>query len=511
MIEWVQPSLFFYLGAALLPLVKGRSRSALLLSIPALGLLAILSASQGTHGVLPFIGHDLIFGRVDKLSLGFGAVFMVSAFASFVFALHVKDCREHMAALLYVGSAVGAVFAGDLFTFFLFWEIASFSSVFLIWLRGGKASNAAGMRYMLVHITGGILLLGGITMHVASGGGITFDAFPQMGLGPIMMLMGFLINAAVPPVHAWLADAYPEATLTGVIFLSVFTTKTAIYALIRGFPGTPILIVLGAVMAVYGVMYVVNENNCQRAWCYHLISQNGYMITGIGIGTALGINGAVSLAFTNIIYKALLMMGISSVTHMTGGRKQSELGGLYKSMPWTFLLFVIGGFSIAGLPPLLGFVSKSIVVSAAAEAHQGWVILMLVFAACGTWLTPLKLIYTIFLGEARGEGWKITAKDPPAHMLWAMRILALICVSFGLFPGLLYDMLPHPMDYHPYTMGHLVEAFQYLGFTLLAFMLFLKKLKPEKQISLDTDYFYRKGSAVFMCLVKRLAFLRHVT
>ncbi len=511
MIEWVQPSLIFFIGAVIVPFLKGKARSALLLSIPVLGLLAILSVSQGIHGVVPFIGQELIFGRVDKLSLGFGSVFMVSAFASLVFSLHVKDAREHIAALFYVGSAVGAVFAGDLFTFFLFWEISSFASVFLIWLKDGKASNAAGMRYILVHITGGLLLFGGIVIHVGSGGGIVFDEMSQMGLGPSLMLAGFLINAAVPPLHAWLADAYPEATLTGIIFLSVFTTKTAIYALIRGFPGTPMLIVLGAIMAVYGVMYAVNENNCQRVWCYHLISQNGYMVTGIGIGTALGINGAVALAFTNIIYKALLMMGISSVTHMTGGEKQSELGGLYKSMPWTFLLFVIGGFAIAGVPPLVGFVSKSIVVSAAAEIDQGWVILMLVFGACGTWLHPLKLIYMVFLGEDRAKDRKVVVTDPPANMLWGMRILAALCIFFGLFPGLLYAMFPYPMDYEPYTMGHLVKAFQYMGFTLLVFMLFLKKLKPENYISLDTDYIYRKGSAVFMWVVKRLAFLRHVT
>lgn len=511
MIEWVHPSVFFYIGAALLLFVKGRGRSVLLLAIPALALFTMLSASQGIYGLVSFIGQELIFGRVDKLSLGFGAVFMVSAFASLVFALHVKDCREHIAALLYVGSALGAVFSGDLFSFFLFWEISSFASVFLIWLRGEKSSNAAGMRYILVHITGGLLLFGGIVIHVGSGGGITFSALPQTGLGPSLMLIGFLINAAVPPLHAWLTDAYPEATLTGVIFLSVFTTKTAIYALIRGFSGTPILIVLGAIMAVYGVMYAVIENNCQRAWCYHLISQNGYMVTGIGIGTALGLNGAVALAFTNIIYKALLMMGISSVTHITGGRKQSELGGLYRSMPWTFILFAIGGLAIAGVPPLVGFVSKSIVVSAAAEARQGWVILMLVFAACGTWLTPLKLIYMVFLGEDREKDRTVEAKDPPANMLWAMRILVFICIFFGLFPGFLYVMLPYSMEYHPYTAGHLVEAFQYLGFTLLVFMLFLKQLRPKKYISLDTDYIYRKGSAVFIWVVNRLAFLRHVT
>ncbi|MFQ5588543.1 MAG: Na(+)/H(+) antiporter subunit D [Nitrospiria bacterium] len=507
MIEWIQPSIFFFLGAAIIPFLKDKARSGVLLAIPVLGLLSMLIASEGMHGAVNFIGYDLVFGRVDKLSLGFGSVFMVSAFASLVFALHVKDTREHIAALLYVGSATGAVFAGDLFSFFLFWEMASFASVFLIWLRGEEKSSAAGMRYLLVHIVGGLFLFGGIVLHVGSGGGLAFVEMPKEGLASMLMLMGFLINAAVPPVHAWLADAYPEATVTGIIFLSVFTTKTAVYAMIRSFPGMPILVVLGAIMAVYGVMYAVNENNCQRVWCYHLISQNGYMVTGIGLGSELGLNSAASLAYTNIIYKALLMMGISSVTYMTGRRKQSELGGLIRTMPWTFVLFVIGGFAIAGVPPLLGFVSKSIVVTVAGEMHQGWVILMLVFGACGTWLHPLKLIYMVFMGEDK----KIPASDPPDNMLWGMRILAGICIVFGVFPDLLYALLPYPMDYHPYTLAHLVKAFQYMGFTLLIFIVFLKKLTPENYISLDTDYIYRKATAGFVWVTHRLAFLRNIT
>ncbi len=507
MIEWIHPSIFFCLGALIVPFVKNKARSVLLLLIPVLALFSIVTASEGMHGIVNFIGYELTFGRLDKLSVGFGSVFMVSAFASFVFSMHVKDYREHIAALLYVGSATGAVFAGDLFSFFIFWEIASFASVFLIWLRGGEKSNAAGMRYLLVHIVGGLLLFGGIVFHVGSGGGIAFSEMPKASLGSTLMLLGFLINAAVPPLHAWLADAYPEATVTGIIFLSVFTTKTAIYAMVRGFPGTPILVILGAIMAVYGVMYAVNENNCQRVWCYHLISQNGYMVTGIGLGTALGINSAVALAYTNIIYKALLMMGISSVTYMTGKTKQSELGGLIRTMPWTFVLFVLGGFAIAGVPPLLGYVSKSIVVTVAAEASQGWVVLMLVFGACGTWLHPLKLIYMVFLGEDK----KIPAADPPQNMLWGMRILAVICIVFGVFPGLLYGLLPYEMDYQPYTSGHLVKAFQYMGFTLLIFMVFLKKLTPENYISLDTDYIYRKASAGFVWVARRVAFLRNIT
>jgi multicomponent Na+:H+ antiporter subunit D len=500
MIEWIHPAIFFFVGAAILPFLKGKGRSALLLGVPALSFLSLFFVSEGIYGTIPFMGRELIFGRVDRLSLVFGYAFTISAFTSMVYALHVQRAGEHMTALLYAGSGVGAVFAGDLFTFFMFWEIASFSSVFLIWFKGEKASNGAGMRYLFVHIFGGLCLLGGIVIHTSGGGGIAFTKLPFEGLGPMLILAGFLLNAAVPPLHAWLADAYPEATPTGIIFLSVFTTKTAIYALIRGFPGMPILIILGAIMAVLGVMYAVNENNCQRVWCYHLISQNGYMVTGIGIGTELGLNGAVSLAFTNIIYKALLMMGISSVFVMTGRRKQTELGGLYRSMPLTFLFFVIGGFAIAGVPPLAGFVSKAIVESAAAETNRGWVVLMLVFGACGTWLHPLKLIYNVFFAEDK----KIPAKDPPLNMLWGMGLLSFLCVLLGIFPNLLYGMLPYPMEYHPYSPSHLVGGLQVLSLTFLVFLLFLPKLYGENKISLDTDWFYRKATVGFLWLTKRI-------
>ncbi|OGX04647.1 MAG: Na(+)/H(+) antiporter subunit D [Omnitrophica bacterium RIFCSPLOWO2_12_FULL_50_11] len=500
MIEWIHPAFFFFVGAAILPFVKGRGRSALLLSIPVLSFLSLLFASQGIHGAIPFIGQKLIFGRVDKLSMVFGYAFTIIAFIGMVYALHVQESGEHIVALLYAGSALGVIFAGDLFSLFLFWEIMAFSSVFLIWFKGGESSNAAGMRYLLVHIFGGLCLLGGIVIH-ASSGGTAFSSLPHTGLGPTLILIGFLLNAAVPPLHAWLADAYPEATVTGIVFLSVFTTKTAVYVLVRGFPGMEILIIMGAIMAVYGIVYAMLENDTRRLLAYHIISQVGYMVVGVGIGTDLALNGAVAFAFTNILYKALLLMGMSSVLFMTGKRKATELGGLYRTMPWTFLLFMIGGFSISGVPLFSGFISKSMVVSAAVETHQSWAFLLLTLASAGTLLsTTLKLPYAVFLGEDK----KIPATDPPDNMLYGMGLAAFICILLGLWPDLLYRLLPYPVEYHPYTGEHLVGSLQILGFTALGFVLFLNKMRPENTISLDIDWFYRKATAGFLWLANRL-------
>ena len=501
MIEWIHPAVLFFLAAALLHFVKVKAKPVILLATPVLAFLLLLIASEGNHGTLTFMGQPLIFGRVDRLSLVFGYVFTIITFVGMVYALHVNQAGEHIAALLYAGSALGAVLAGDLFTLFLFWEIMAFSSVFLIWLRGGDASNAAGLRYLFVHIFGGLCLLGGIVIHATSGGGIAFSSLPHTGLGPTLILIGFLLNAAVPPLHAWLADAYPEATVTGIVFLSVFTTKTAVYALVRGFPGMTILIMLGAIMAVYGIVYAMMENDTRRLLSYHIISQVGYMVVGVGIGTELALNGAVAFAFTNIVYKGLMLMGMSAVLFMTGKRKATELGGLYRTMPWTFLLFMIGGFSISGMPLLAGFISKGMVVSAAAETHQRWAFLLLTLASTGTFIsTTLKLPYAVFFSEDK----RIPAKDPPQNMLFGMGLAAFLCILLGIWPNLLFGLLPYPVEYHPYTGEHLVGSLQILSFTALGFMLFVHKLHPENTISLDTDWFYRKAALVFRWLGDRL-------
>lgn len=489
------PSLFFFLGAAALPLVKGRARSVFLVSLPLLAFFTLLLMPYGKAGGLSIWGQELIFLRVDRLSLVFGYIFTISALIGFVYALHVEKKREHVAALLYIGSALGVVFAGGLLVLFFFWEMMAFSSVFLIWY--GEKGKDAGMRYLLVHIAGGLLLFAGIVIHVAEGGGGAFDHLTNGGFGATLILIGFILNAAVPPLHAWLTDAYPEATVTGAVFLSAYTTKTAVYVLARGFAGTEILVGLGVIMAIYGVVYAVLENDCRRLLAYHIVSQVGYMVAGVGMGTEMAINGTVAHAFSHILYKGLLFMGAGSVIYMTGERKLTELGGLYKWMPITFFLYMVGGFSISAFPLFSGFVSKSMVVSAAAEDHRPYVVLLLTLASAGTFLhTGLKLPYFVFFGRNSG----LSAKEPPANMLWGMGLAAFLCILIGIAPGLLYRILPYPVSYHPYTASHVVWALQLLLFTGLGFFMLLKQLQPTATISIDCDWFYRKGTEAFLWL-----------
>lgn len=500
MIDFAHPALLFVLGAVPIPFLKDPIRRIYLVLVPLLGLLAVVTMQPGSYGATQFLGQDILIARVDKLSIVFATVFAIMALIGTVYALHLSHPGQHVAAFVYVGSSLGVVFAGDYLTLYLFWEIMAFASAYLVFAQGGQRAIGAGFRYLMVHVTGGVVLLGGIILHGHSTGSLLFGPIGEMGTGTYLILAGFLLNAAVPPLNAWLTDAYPEATVTGAVFMSAFTTKTAVYALARAFPGTELLVWLGTAMALYGVVYAVLENDCRRLLAYHIVSQVGYMVAGIGIGTEMAVNGATSHAFAHILYKSLLFMGAGAVIYVTGRRKLTELGGLYKSMPVTVALYMIGAFAISAFPFFSGFVTKSMVIAAAGEDHRALVVLALTMASSGTFLhTGLKLPYYMFFGTDR----KLQAREPPTNMLVAMAMAAVLCIAIGVFPQPLYALLPYPVDFEPYTGSHVTESLGILMFTALGFILFLRALDPENTISLDTDWFYRKGARAFMWFAEK--------
>ncbi len=505
---WIHPSVILIAGAIMLPLLRGRARMVLQLAVPLLAFAVILMLKQGTFGTLNFLDWGLTFGRVDRLSMVFGYIMGLMCILGSLYSFHVKDPAEHSAAWCYVAGSLGAIFAGDYLVLFLFWELMAFSSVFLIWLRRRPEATATGYRYLLVHIVGGLALLAGIMLHYkATGGDLSFGQLDVANpdLSTWLILIGFLLNAAVPPFHGWLPDAYSGATVTGSVFMCAFTTKTAVYALCRAFAGMDILVPLGVIMAIYGVVYAVLENDARKLLAYHIISQVGYMVAGVGLGTQLAINGACAHAFAHILYKGLLFMGTGSVLHMTGKSKFTELGGLYKKMPWAFVFTLIGGLSISAFPLFSGFVSKSMIVAAGFEDHRTLWAFLLMLASAGTFLhTGLKVPYFIWFGKnhCSKETWD-RAKDPPWNMCAAMAITAFLCIFIGCYTPYLYDKLPFPVKYHPYTAYHVSETLQILLFTAVGFFLFLKKLTPEPTISLDVDWFYRmSGRAVRWIAVK---------
>jgi multicomponent Na+:H+ antiporter subunit D len=484
------PVLIMLAGALLLPLLPRSWRSIFSLLPPLLALALIWVMPSGNHLAFKFMDYQLFVCKVDQLSRIFGIIFALITFIGCLFAFHIRETGQQTAALLYAAGALGVTFAGDFITMFVFWELMAVASTCLIWARGTRESERAGMRYLIVHLVGGGLLLAGILIHTQEAGGIAMEQITARGsLSSWLILAGVALNAAVIPLHAWLPDAYPRATVTGAVFLSALTTKTAVYVLLRIFPGWEILVSLGVLMTLYGVVFAVLANDIREILAYHIISQVGYMVAGAGIGTELAVNGATAHAFSHILYKALLFMGAGAVLQTTGKSKLRELGGLGEKQPLILWLYMIGAFSICGFPLFNGFISKSMVVAAAGEAHHNIAMLLLLLASVGTFLSVgLKLPYAAWYGENRG----LTPLPLPRNMYLAMAAAAFFCLLHGIMPGLLYDMLPYRVGFTPYTMPHLVETSQILIFTFIAFWIFRKKIAGEALITLDMDWFYRK-------------------
>lgn len=493
MAELATPALYYAFGAILVALIPWRiPRNLLLLTVPVIAFASFAHLPYANYGSLRFFDLALGLMRLDALSYIFAIIFSIAAFLSLLFAWHLRDRLEQVASLLYAGAAVGAVFAADLVTLFVFWEGTAIASVFLIWARRTEGAYRTGLRYLSVQIGSGLLLLIGIVLRYQETGSIAFDHMELDSLGTWAIFLAFGIKCAFPLLHNWLQDAYPAATLTGTLTLSVFTTKLAVYALARGFAGTESLIYIGAAMTLFPVFFAAIENNLRRVLSYSLNNQLGFMVVGIGIGTPLALDGTVAHAFTNVIFEGLLFMTVGAVMYRTGTAKASELGGLWKSMPLTMVFCIVGALSISAFPLFSGFVSKSLILSASADMGHFAVWLVLVAASVGVLEhAGIKIPYSMFFGHDRG----LKPKEAPAHMLLVMAIAAALCVGIGVWPEPLYALLPYPVDYVPYTTDHVLTQLQLLVFAGFAFALLVRLgLYPAelRSVNLDVDWIYRR-------------------
>ena len=518
MLSSLPPFVLFFVGAVVIAFTRGTVRKVLILAIPLVGGLNLwFGVEPGLHLQFDLLGYTLTPYRADKLSLLFGYLFHLAAFLGFIYALHLGDGTpegsvagevgeddivgnasaglQHVAAMVYAGSALGAVFAGDFITLFIFWELLAISSAFLVWARKSERSYATGFRYLIIHVISGVLLLSGALMLAHETGSIEFGHVGLAGTGAAgwILLLSFGIKAGFPLLHNWITEAYPESTPTGTVFLSAFTTKVAVYALARSFVGTDVLIYIGTAMTFFPIFYAVLENDLRRVLGYSMINQIGFMVAGIGIGTSMAVNGAVAHAFADVIFKGLLFMSMGAVMTMTGRTKGTDLGGIYKTMPFTAGLCIVGASAISAFPLFSAFVTKSMIMVAAIEEHHYVVWLFMLFASAGVLEhAGIKIPFFSFFAHDSG----IRAKEPPRNMLIAMSIGAVLCVLIGVFPAQFYTLLPYEMDYHPYDLRHVVTQLQLLAFGALGFITLVKSgVYPDEKraIHVDAEWFYRKA------------------
>jgi multicomponent Na+:H+ antiporter subunit D len=488
----MNPGILLALGGLLVPLLGARLSRIYVIALPIVLLAYIFALPDGSYAAVNFLGYELELLRIDNLSRIFVTIFMIAAILGNLYAWHDADPLQLTAAQVYDGRALAAALAGDLISLCVFGELTAISSVFLIWASGTESAFRSGMRYLIIQVSSGVLLLAGLIVHLNATGSLAFEHFGLDAPGAPLILLAFGIKCAFPLLHNWLQDAYSQATVVGTVVLSAFTTKLAVYALARGFAGTEMLIWIGAVMAVFPVFYAAIENDLRRVLAYTLNSQLGMMVVGIGIGTELALNGTAAHAFASVIYKALLFMAMGAVLFRTGTCKGSDLGNLFRSMPLTMAFCVVGAASVSAFPLFSGFVSKSLIVSASGKEGYWLVWCALLLASLGAFhQSVFRICYSVFFARDRG----MRPKEAPTNMLLAMGAAAVLCVGIGVWPEPLYALLPYDVDYAPYTASHVITQLQLLAFAALSFtVLMLYRIYPPelKSTNLDFDWVYRR-------------------
>ena len=488
MIDIFPPALILLLGALLIGPTRGALRTAVILITPLLTLLAIWQVPDGVVLTFEFLQYGIQPIEGSPVRRLFATIFALMAFAGGLYGFRQARWYELAAAYAYAAGAVGVSFAGDLISFFLFWELMALFSTVVVWCGGTPGARAAGIRYAIMHLLGGVILKVGIEGVMVHTGSVEVQPMLADRFDHWMILAGILINAAAPPISAWLADAYPESSPTGSVFLSAFTTKTAVLALILLFPGEPVLIGIGLYMVMYGIIYALLENNIRRILAFSIVNQVGFMVCAVGIGTPMAINGASAHAFAHIIYKALLFMSAGAVVYRTGMNRCSDVGGLFRTMPLTAICGIIGALAISGFPLTSGFTTKTMISQAAADQNLVWVYFLLAAASAGVFLhAGIKFPWFVFFQRDSG----LRPKDAPWNMALAMVFFSILCILFGVAPQLLYEHLPYPVEYQAYTAGKVVFYLQLLLFSGLAFFLLLPLMRRTETISLDTDWLWR--------------------
>ena len=499
-LEMLSPALILLAAAALIGLVKGHARSAVILIAPLLTLWAVWQIPDGVQGTVQFLSYNIEPVEGSPLRRLFATVFTIMVFVGGLYAYRLARWQELAAAFAYAAGAIGVCFAGDLISLFIYWELMALFSTIVVWCGGTPAARAAGLRYAIMHLLGGVILKVGIEGVIVNTGSIQIQPMLATDFSTWMILVGVLINAAAPPVSAWLADAYPESSPTGSVFLSAFTTKTAVLTLIMLFPGEPVLIGVGLFMVMYGIIFALLENDVRRILAYSIVNQVGFMVVAVGIGTEMALNGATAHAFAHIIYKALLFMSAGVVIYRTGKNKCIELGGLFRTMPVTTACGIIGALAISSFPLTSGFTTKSMISQAAVDQNLVWVYMALTAASAGVFLhAGIKFPWFVFFQRDSG----LRPKDAPWNMGLAMIIFASLCIVLGVFPELIYNLLPYPVDYQPYSIGKVLFYLQLLLFSGLAFFVLLPLMKRTSTISLDADWLWRRAAPSLIRLAER--------
>jgi len=483
-LDGLSPGFLMVIAGLLATLLPRAARPYIAVAAPLLALVHLLALPTGPGGTFEMLGVTVTTFDITQPGFAIAVSFLAAATIAGVFSWHERAGLPVAAGLVYAGCATGAVLAGDLPSFFIFFEIASVAAAFLIWTGGTSRSLGAGMRFAVANILAGVLLLEAFLLTYKVTESITFFTADLATSAGVYLIIALGIKAAFPVLHAWLTDAYPESTPGGTVWLSVFGVTTAVYAVMRFLPGEQLLTYVGPVMIAFPVLLALLANDLRRTLCYGLISQVGLAVTAIGIGTPEALAAATTLAVANVFGFLLMFMAIGAVLFRTGTASAADLGGLARQMPWTTLFAVIGGLSVAGLPILAGGTAIPALLTSIWASSGPYVAALALFGVAGVWAhAGLRVPAAAFFGERANDK---PVEEAPLHMRLAMTIAVFGCLAIGSLPY--WDNVP--MD-----PAGLILHMQALAFSLLVFAAarawgLLPKDEPSALI--DVDWLYRR-------------------
>ena len=391
--------------------------------------------------------------------------FLVVIFAVDYMRKFTAKWKFYCLFLLMLAGMNGVVVAGDMFNLFVFLEIAAVASYALVAFGTERHELEAAFKYAIMSTVGSSFILLAIvmlysytsTLNMADMGMILV----QKGLGnlgtmvSVLLIMGFGLKAALVPFHAWLPDAHPSAPapisamLSGVLIksLGIYSLCRILYNVIGITPqSSSILMFLGTLSMIVGVILAIGQWDLKRLLAYHSISQIGYVVLGIGLGTPLGIFAGLFHLFNHSVFKSLLFLNSGALEYATGTRDLQKMGGLAEKMPVTYRTNLVASMSIAGIPPFNGFWSKLLIIFAAVQAEKFAYAFWAVLASLLTLASFTKVLKYAFSGGI-SQGLS-TVKSAPLWMKLSMITLALICLTGGLLlaPRAAYIFLQQPTD-----------------------------------------------------------------
>ncbi|SDZ05699.1 complex I subunit 5 family protein [Tindallia californiensis] len=431
--------------------------------------------SEPIHYQIPGVFGEGMFFQVDPVN--FPLLILTGVLWLLIGSFSREDIHYLFYTMVYL-STIGTLLAGDLLTFFLFFEIMTFASYALMVYHRGEESLEAGAVYIYMGIIGGLLVLAGLLLLVAYTGQLQWDAVGEAVremrwinyLIAFFLLTGFSVKAALMPFHFWMPRVYPGAPFAVIALSSGLLIKVGIYGMIHLFSVSTllpslffqrvgfVLLWLGLLSMSFGALAALMQSHVKRLLAYSSISQIGYIVTGLGLGFYLGNEGIWGFAgsffhlLNHSLYKVLWILVAATVYFSTKETNMYKMGNLYRKMPLTFFFGLIAFMGMTGMPGFNGYASKTVLYQGLTEAsetgHASLTYAGLLFkaASAGTVAYAAKFLYHVFL-----KSFSVSLKEKPAYPQWmnfSMGILSLFILLIGLFPHQLMTWVLIPASQH---------------------------------------------------------------